>query len=199
MAITRRTLSVLALWLPIGCAGRVERSPVPPRIPLNHRAADAGCPTARAAVHSTPVECGNLCGFFGCTQDSDCAQGSNGRCGLRLSGVGLECSYDECSSDSDCSNGSRCECRPTADSAVSNACTLSNCSFDAECGPGGYCSPSQYMHWCPSFHACHTPNDVCTDDADCTSSAPDGARDTCNFDQSKQHWTCNEGCGPRPK
>ncbi|HEY1532521.1 MAG TPA: hypothetical protein VGF76_00840 [Polyangiaceae bacterium] len=200
MTVTQRVSTLVALLLFVACSSQSDRSPDALRAPVNHRESDARCPTARVAVHPTPFDCHDACTLFRCTQDSDCTLGKNGRCGSEPDGVGFVCSYDECSSDSDCANGARCECRPSADSATPNVCTpLSNCSFDAQCGSAGYCSPSQNLQWCGSFHACHTAEDTCIDDADCASSLSGGLPDTCNFDNAKQHWACSQGCGPMPK
>jgi hypothetical protein len=202
MLLARVTFSVVALYLLGSCAGKVERSAdhANPRVPASHRVLDVGCSTMRPAINPTPVACGSACNPRTCVQDSDCVEGENGRCGLAPTGAGFICSYDECASDKDCPSGSRCECRPTAGSAMPNICTpLSNCSSDSECGTAGYCSPSQYMQWCGGFHACHTADDTCIDDTDCASSSQEGLEETCNFDQNEQHWTCSQGCGPQPK
>jgi hypothetical protein len=186
------------------------------RIPANHRATGSACPQARGAGLSDIPGCtqvGSPAGC-GCTRDSDCPNGTNGRC---LSAAGpagsLYCSYDECSSDSDCSGNAPCGCRVSSASTAANTCaTESNCRVDADCGPGGFCSPSQVNSICQCESAsycppgeqpgvscpgncghgyfCHTPKDSCLDDSDCGTG-------TCSFDMTSQAWLCVSICiGP---
>jgi hypothetical protein len=131
-----------------------------------------------------------------CRQDSDCTAGINGRC-LQLRGCYMACSYDQCFQDSDCAGNVPCNCRDSPSSTEANWCLAnSNCRVDDDCGPGGYCSPSQLdgcprmctvpcgpgTHcyagttevpcWCGqscgSGYFCHTADDACTNDCECS-------------------------------
>jgi hypothetical protein len=125
------------------------------------------------------------------------------------------CTYDTCFSDSDCSPQEPCACRASASSTIENYCLVgSNCRVDTDCGPGGYCSPSQVSGGCdclstalcgPDVHCwagdtpvpcvcgdscghgyfCHTPQDTCLDDSDCTNWG------TCNYDWLNTTWSCS--------
>jgi len=112
---------------------------------MNHRPAGSACPQQRAAISPEASTCtppdSSSCGA--CTKDSDCTQGTNGRCGYDGPAAYLVCSYDGCFNDSDCDGGAPCQCRLSSTSLAANVClTGSNCRVDSDCGPGGYCSPS---------------------------------------------------------
>jgi hypothetical protein len=205
-----------------GSAGSVavaDAGPSPARVPASHRASGASCPRIRAAIHPTPTDTmcdsdSSVCQeLFPCTQDSDCSEGSNGRCGQSAAPFrDLVCSYDTCFSDSDCADDTPCECRTGPTDSTNNACvTASDCQVDSDCGAGGYCSPSLVNDFCfcpsPALcgpgdscspgpcscgdscghgYFCHTPADTCVDDSDC------GSNGTCNFDSLAKHWTCAE-------
>lgn len=193
------------------------------RVPARHRASGSKCPEQRAAINPTPVD--PLCNsaessickeLFSCTQDSNCTEGSNGRCDS--GGIGprhLSCSYDACSSDAECAGKAPCECRASMSDSAANTCiTQGECRVDADCGRSGYCSPSQVGGgcFCPSAalcdgtgscspgpcvcgdacghgYFCHTPTDTCLDDADC------GTNSSCNYDTIEKRWTCSECWG----
>jgi hypothetical protein len=166
------------------------------RVPKNHRAAVTTCPSARGSEESQIPDAGGQLGS--CSKDSDCTQGTNGRCTWSNGGAHvLSCTYDQCSSDSDCS-GTVCVCRPDGTSSDINFCgsSKSNCRVDADCGAGGYCSPSESSDtFCfseDSAYFCHTSSDECIDDADC------GADGSCNYDPSVKHWKCGSLCSPPP-
>lgn len=119
------------------------------RIPAVHRASEGpACPQERA-----PGNYAELCMIDGgiegtqCVRDSDCTQGTNGRCLASpppVTPCGGFCSYDECFTDADCGGNVPCACRSSASDGAANRCLpLSNCRLDADCGHGVYCSPSQ--------------------------------------------------------
>jgi hypothetical protein len=101
------------------------------------------------------------------------------------------CSYDACASDSDCGAGAVCDCRDGANYNA-NTCFRGDCRVDADCG-GEYCSPSltQLGSDCVNVpqgsvgYFCHTRQDTCTNDSDC--SMPGG---TCAFSADVGHWQC---------
>jgi hypothetical protein len=154
-----------------------------------HDRAPGGVP-AMCVVDGGPPPAGD------CQQDSDCTAGINGRC-LPVRGCYMACSYDGCFSDSDCAGNVPCHCRDSTSSTNANCCLVnSDCRIDDDCGPGGYCSPSQLegcMRMCtvpcsPGTHCyagttevpcwcgqscgagyfCHTADDACTNDCECT-------------------------------
>jgi hypothetical protein len=156
---------------------------VPQRVPREHRPTAVACPRERG----TQMGAGPMCeGFFcQCTTDADCRSGLNGRCVLELatSGATRLCSYDGCFDDADCPDRQVCACRASGASADANRCVVDGgCRVDADCGPGGACSPS-YGQLCSFGYFCHTPNDACVNDADCTAS-------TCAFDPAQKRWRC---------
>jgi hypothetical protein len=177
----------------------------PRHIPIHHRQAGVACPQERAPGSVFVNTCSSV--FAGqCTQDTDCTAGMNGRClpNMRLSCAG-QCDYDTCFGDSDCPASQPCACRQSASDSAANSCLNgSNCRIDADCGPCGFCSPtpislcvctSQAFCNPPDPHAscgdscghgyfCHTPQDTCLEDSDCT------GHDTCNFDLPSQTWAC---------
>jgi hypothetical protein len=71
-----------------------------------------------------------------------------------------------------------------------NTCKAGNCRVDKDCGGGaGYCSPT--LGPCGNYagvvaYYCHTPQDKCTDDADC---AAQGGGD-CRLNQVSGAWEC---------
>jgi hypothetical protein len=158
------------------------------RTPLLHRSAGATCPTERAPGlnDGPPFKCSALpCPM--CGRDSDCTNGTNGRC---LSGPDsiAACSYDECFSDADCPASTPCDCRDSASSSTANRCLSgSDCRVDSDCGPGNFCSPSQHGQWCGFKYHCHTVSDTCLDDSDCVGAG-------CNFDEQTGHWACGGDC-----
>jgi len=176
-------LGALLAGFPAGCSSKNDA-----RIPANHRPIGLMCPQQRGpGISEVGPGClanAPLASLIGCTRDSDCTAGTNGRC-LQYGGpaCNYHCSYDDCSSDSDCSAHAPCACRTSSSDTGANSCaTASNCRIDADCGPGGLCSASQ----CGQGYFCHTPKDSCLDDSDCASG-------TCNFDLTSQAWLCT-GC-----
>ncbi len=169
-------------------------------VPLLHRAAPACCPSLRGPASSSQPYPPGVASFLaadagGCTSDSDCKGGVNGRCfpfgGLVGPGG---CSYDECFTDSNCGSGTPCLCRSSSTDNSANLCDPGgNCAVDSDCGPGGYCSPSYGCEG--STYYCHTASDTCVNDADCPSvdagenSCPVTAR--CVFNPQAQSWGCS--------
>ena len=199
-----------------------SNSPVPDaglqHVPANHRVDGTACPQERGESNQGVGIMGSQDGsavVLECAFDSDCLNGTNGRC---LSAAGpsgsFSCSYDECSSDSDCSGNVPCGCRSSTLSAAANNCaTESNCRVDADCGLKGFCSPSLVNKQCQCQGAvfctpsqltqstscngncghgyfCHTPKDSCLDDRDCGTG-------NCSYDLTSQAWVCTSVCiGP---
>jgi hypothetical protein len=70
-----------------------------------------------------------------------------------------------------------------------SVCLPANCRVDADCGPGGYCSAE--LGGCGTHvgyvgYYCHTPQDECQTDADCTIPGL-----FCVFDMTgKMRWVC---------
>jgi hypothetical protein len=166
------------------------------RVPMNHRATDVSCPTARGPGVTTTggPDGGGPPGQ--CDDDSDCTMGHDGRC-LPIGPLpGNECSYDQCYDDSACTGNVPCVCRPSAASNDPNVCgTGSNCRLDSDCGPCGFCSPSESeMTVCgepDTTYFCHTPSDLCVDDSDCHEGS-------CNWVPAKGYWQCGRECAPPP-
>jgi hypothetical protein len=167
---------------------------VAPRVPAVHRAEALSC----IGVFSPPEPPSTLIAASNaCTKHADCTEGANGKCaasGVGMGGGYYYCNYDQCATDADCGTGRICYC--TASDAA-GCLSVGNCLTDADCGGGSYsyCSPS--MGWdCGGYHSidgfhCHTPNDTCIDDTDCT-----GAN-YCNYDVYQGKWQCmaiNNGC-----
>jgi hypothetical protein len=115
------------------------------RVPARHRSTGSACVAERGTGVDVP-QCaeGEHPVKPGCVHDSDCTNGTRGRC-LAYGGPACltGCAYDTCASDSDCPSNQPCECRSSASSAQANSCvTEGDCRVDADCGAGGYCSPS---------------------------------------------------------
>jgi hypothetical protein len=162
------------------------------RVPVNHRPTMTSCPPGRGPGIS--ISTTGSCPQEGCLRDGDCTSGLNGRCTSGPFACSAGCSYDECLSDADCSANVPCGCRSSDSDPARNFCaTQSNCRIDADCGPDGYCSPSilslvQNAGYSTCYdvatgYFCHTPNDRCTDDSDCS-------QGTCNYNMTSQSWSC---------
>ncbi len=176
-----------------------DGSPVPPGppptglpAPTNHRPAAMSCPTTRPPgvnmEGGAPFDAGPY-GF--CTDDSQCTAGTNGRCTPSGHNAGPSCQYDTCFADSDCAKGQICECGgPAGIGRYANTCLSGNCRVDSDCGAGGYCSPS-YGTSCGAYggiagYFCHTAQDTCTDDSQCTAQ-PNGY---CGYQPMTGSWSC---------
>lgn len=165
------------------------------RVPRQHRATRAACPTDRP-----PSTCTGGGAPAACTVDGDCTMGRNGRC-VGNPHDGCRCNYDTCSDDSACMTGGPCACRlSTRGAAGANVCLPGNCQIDADCGAGGYCSPT--FGSCGEYsgvvgYRCHTPQDECVDDEDCAGVDAGflGQRPYCMYAQEVGHWRCsNSAC-----
>jgi hypothetical protein len=158
------------------------------REPEKHRAVATSCD------HERPPgdPCFGACdGTTGCVADTECTAGENGRC-ESFRGYS-ECTYDVCFEDSDCGQGGPCGCETTLWSDA-NTCLAGNCQTDADCGPGGYCSPT--LSTCGNYsgvtgYYCHTRDDECTDDAECTGQAGQFGPGYCMFSVQVSHWICS--------
>lgn len=194
------------------------------RVPLNHRAQGTSCPSARG-----PGSTANACMLpgepAGCTSDSSCTEGTNGRCNSSQGGPIVDCvpscSYDLCASDSDCPDDTPCLCRDSATSGAANRCYGGgNCRVDSDCGPGGFCSPSLVNQACACLGVPCPPDagavcavngvqvpcdcDPCghgyfchTKQDTCVddSDCPSGA--ACDYDAFNAKWACST-CEPVP-
>jgi hypothetical protein len=156
------------------------------RVPVQHRAQAAACPTDRAPG-GCPYKGSTI---SSCLADSDCSDGgTNGRCqSVYASGAGVcMCTYDACFSDADCHTTELCLCVSSG-----NRCVPANCRADADCGPGSFCSPS--IGDCGAVYGvhgyyCHGPNDTCVDDADCPT-MPGQVEGACFYDRTTGAWHC---------
>lgn len=189
-----RTTLLLSLF-GAACTGGTSGPPGPAadmasRVPRQHRAAAAACPSTRPPGPDPGSGRGT------CKADSECtdaAMGQNGRCVPTR--AGFVCSYDTCADDSSC-GGKVCLCRDSAETAATaktNHClALGNCQTDRDCG-GAYCSPS--FGTCGNYlgvisYYCHTAKDDCVDDEDCqgTDAGPGGY---CMFSPMETRWVCS--------
>jgi hypothetical protein len=162
------------------------------RVPANHRPSDAQCLTIPAAG-DCPAQQGGDPGT--CNGDSTCTDGgTNGRC-VESSGGALFCSctYDTCQSDMGCPTDQTCACHGSPyTNSQGNTCTQGNCRVDSDCdGGGGYCSPAENTMSCGSLlgYYCHTANDQCVDDTDCTTSTGVGPQ-VCTYSTTSNRWQC---------
>jgi hypothetical protein len=149
---------------------------------------DAQCSTP-AAPGNCPIQGGP--GPGNCTSDSSCTAGVNGRCAEQGGGVlYCACTYDTCMHDTDCATGKTCACHgsPYA-GGDGNTCMPGDCRVDADCGAGGYCSPSYDVSSCGSLggYYCHTPKDLCVDDADCQGTSGPAV---CTYVTTSGRWEC---------
>jgi hypothetical protein len=194
------------------------------RVPLNHRTSDVlclhaaspgNCPSNNGAGGSGGAGAGgeHEAGEGGeagvipdwCSNDSDCAAGTDGRCTLFPGPSVAEpwphtcvCTVDTCASDTDCPSAQACACRGVLSPGSGNECVTSNCRVDSDCGQGGYCSLSGY---CSALFSqgpnpkdfvngyyCHTAGDLCIDDSDCT------GQGSCLYSMSDSRWECGSTC-----
>lgn len=159
--------------------------PIAPHVPKNHRPSDAPC-----AVPPPPAGCP----WPGpqCRTDADCADaGANARC-KEVSLNDCACTFDACAHDTDCPSGQTCSCRGLPYTAsLGNMCVPSNCRVDADCWAAGYCSPSPSSGCGPltGFY-CHTPADLCIDDADCPWLQRNSGAQQCVFSVEAGRWQC---------
>lgn len=151
--------------------------------PENHRPSALACDDERES-QPTPGDPS----IPGCSADSDCTEGRNGRC--TSTREGYECTYDECITDDDCGTDQLCECEGGFWSDA-NACLSGNCRVDDDCGSGGFCSPS--FGTCGNYsgvvgYYCRTAADECLNDSDCVD--PEQGPGYCMYEPSVSHWVC---------
>jgi hypothetical protein len=162
------------------------------RVPVNHRTGDGECSTTPPPGQCQPTWTCPSGDPSCCTSDSACTQGTNGRCNPIGPLPGCQCYYDACQHDTDCATGHACACHGTADTGISgNTCVPGNCRVDSDCGSGGYCSPSLNSMSCGEGvggYYCHTPNDQCIDDTDCSSG--NGLPSVCTYSTTSGRWEC---------
>jgi hypothetical protein len=169
--------------------------------PLQHRSTSASCPSQRG--RGLPCDL-TIC--LGCSSDSQCTNGVNGRC-FSWGGLGDGCSYDECFTDSNCGSKIPCLCRSSSTDNRANVCDVAgNCAVDSDCGPGGYCSPSvqvvpdQRPNVCSGLltpYYCHTASDLCINDSDCAplDAGPptlDSPTYACAYNPQDNRWECTQ-------
>ncbi len=136
-----------------------------------------------------PIACGTACSYDTCSIDSECPD--NQPCVCRASSTGWTANScttgGNCRVDADCGPGGSC-----SPSQVDNFCfcpATALCGPDvacSTCAPGGPCMsvPCACGDSCGHAYFCHTRQDDCVDDSDCTNS------DTCNYDTLSNRWTC---------
>lgn len=151
--------------------------------PDNHRAEAVVCDETRPPTEYLP---GPDDGEWPCTQDADCTEGNNGRCSA-MPRWGWECTYDDCFDDSGCGD-TVCGCGADWGSDA-NSCYGGNCQLDSDCGENSFCSPS--FDTCGYYsgvvaYFCHTPEDECLNDSDCTAEA----EGYCMFNSGGDRWVC---------
>jgi len=178
----------------------------PPPVPVRHRAQREACPTERGTENPlNTAACANTSGLA-CKSDADCTAGMNGRCLLNGDPCRTLCSYDACHTDADCPSGEPCGCRTSGTATVANFCVVgSSCATDGDCGRCGFCSLSiqRTLLQCSSAddagnpgkcacegveseaYACHTMNDECTNDGDCTAMGG-----FCAYVAAQRRWAC---------
>lgn len=160
-----------------------------PSVPERHRSAETMCDNSRAPGNPPdPTDQG-----VSCMTDADCTDGANGRCGGN-GHDGWYCTYDECFADADCGMGATCECGGGFRSDH-NVCLSGACSTDADCGETGFCSPTQGS--CGAYfgtigYFCHTCDDECVNDSDCSNAAGDPWGSYCAYDDGVGHWRCSD-------
>jgi hypothetical protein len=108
------------------------------------------------------------------------------------------CDYNQCTTDTDCGGSTPvCSCQGQthgyAGSSVGSVCIPGNCNTDADCGAGGFCSPTVSPE-CGAFYGtqgwyCHTCQDTCINDGDCTQQGTG----YCAYDPAVGHWACGYG------
>ena len=130
--------------------------------------------------------------YADCLAHDECTEGTNGRC-IGNSHDGYYCTYDNCFSDGDCADGV-CECGGGWRSDH-NVCLPSSCLIDSDCGDGGWCSPS--FGTCGEYsgtvgYFCHTCEDECTNDTDCSSTGEGWGEPYCMFNPVVGRWVCSD-------
>jgi hypothetical protein len=201
----------LTSQLALGCGAKADDGAQGMlRVPQQHRVASVTCPEERGVGDFSPdggrdpvsSNCVNnaMPGSVECLRDSDCTDGTRGRCLAGHFACMTYCSYDTCGTDTDCV-GAVCECRQQATDVAANSCWAGgNCRVDSDCGPGGFCSPSQVATGCLVFdvssgqgYFCHTANDSCLDNGDCGEQEIVAGRGrVCAYELATSRWGCHE-------
>ena len=167
-------------------------------VPPFHRASANACTIARGQRSIPDGGGSNQSLYGGCTKDSECTSGKNGRCDNVYNSMACACDYDTCNDDSACA-GAVCACRTSEGPLEPNRCLhVGNCTTDADCGPGSYCSPSPLAgDLCDGnniAYYCHTPDDACVQDSQCV---PQGVLNPptgpCLFSPDRGRWVCYDG------
>jgi hypothetical protein len=159
------------------------------RIPKDHRAAATDCPVLTPPENPF-IPDGGTAPEIQCHSNAECTDGRAGRCDGNPHD-GYHCTYDACYGDSECAGGV-CACNG-ATRATNNVCLAGGCRIDADCGGNGYCSPTlgDCGHYGKAVaYYCHTAEDECVDDADCTAEGP-FQPGYCAYEKSIGHWKCS--------
>jgi hypothetical protein len=151
-------------------------------VPIYHRTSDSPCALPPAAG-----DCSFTNEPSDCQSDGECTSGTNGRCIGSMGGPAIcFCTYDTCMHDTDCAADQACACHGTAYAGnAGNACVPGDCRVDTDCGAGGYCSPTMTCDFLNGYY-CHTPNDLCIDQADCTTAE----LPVCDYSTKDLRWEC---------
>jgi hypothetical protein len=171
--------------------------------PLSHRLQSTVCDTPDSSIVTSDATVSQDAGRYptnadggelSCNEDSECPACSNGQMDRCLGPLGGVCTCDLCNTDENCGATGVCSCNGQSfgfsRSNVGNICVPSNCRVDVDCGPGGFCSPTVDFS-CGSFYGlagyyCHTANDQCTNDSDCT-------QGDCRYSPQTGYWVCATG------
>jgi len=162
------------------------------REPEKHRSEATACDPTRPSMPPNAPPDGDP-NWVTCHSHAECTDGANGRCSGN-GRAGYRCTYDLCFTDSDCPTAATGEsqlCQCDGGYAGNNVCLPGNCRVDADCGNSGYCSPS--LGACGNYsgvvgYFCHTQEDECLDDADCSISPNAGY---CAFMPVVGRWQCS--------
>lgn len=142
----------------------------------------------------------------GCSVDSNCSAGLNGRCFLGngiTAAARLQCSYDECLKDEDCGAGKVCQCQtrgPPDQGFPGHLCVTAGCKTNGDCGTSccsfsnAFCNVER-----TTGYFCHSQRDECITDQDCLGDGVVAPRDGyCAWDPKASRWSCSRGfCQPR--
>ena len=112
-------------------------------------------------------------------------------------------STDECTIDDQCGAGRVCSCFAANNPRSSgNVCSSpGNCRVDADCPSERVCTASYSLtcgHPLAITYACHTPDDDCNNDSECTGPGVPGTSSICAFQPDRGKWACEPyGCEGR--
>lgn len=170
--------------------------------PLNHRAQSMACDSADSGIVASDAAVsqdsglnptGPDGGLLSCLADSDCPACASGQLDRCVTWESV-CTCDLCNTDENCGATGVCSCngqsRGYSGRSIGNVCVPSNCRVDTDCGPAGFCSPTVDFT-CGGFYGlagyyCHTANDQCTNDSDCT-------QGDCRYSPQIGYWLCGTG------